>query len=87
MVLTSITSKDVSKAEPFLTVGDAFIRFMQEHADEYSTTHGKVIEHIILVGHNGQVFDILFFVYKLCVHHIIDRFLQDDRFGLGIETL
>jgi DNA polymerase III epsilon subunit-like protein len=32
--LTSITNDDVSTAESFAVVGDAFIGFIQQHADE-----------------------------------------------------
>jgi hypothetical protein len=68
--LTSITNDDVRQAEPFPIVGDAFIRFMQQQADDYSTSHEKIIEHVILVGHNGKVFDIPFFVQQLSVNHM-----------------
>lgn len=48
--LTSITNDDVSTAEPFAVVGDAFIGFIQQHADEFA----GVVDHIIFVGHNGK---------------------------------
>jgi DNA polymerase III epsilon subunit-like protein len=47
--LTSITNNDVSTAESFAVVGDAFIGFIQQHADEFA----GMVKHIILVGHNG----------------------------------
>jgi DNA polymerase III epsilon subunit-like protein len=81
--LTSITNDHVSTAERFPAVGDAFIRFMQQHADE----HQGHIDHIILVGHNGKVFDIPFLVQQLSVHGMAERFFRDGRFGLGIDTL
>jgi DNA polymerase III epsilon subunit-like protein len=81
--LTSITNDDVRTAERFPSVGDAFIRFMQQHADE----HDGPIDHIILVGHNGKVFDIPFLVQQLSVHGMAERFFQDGRFGFGIDTL
>jgi DNA polymerase III epsilon subunit-like protein len=61
--LTNITDDDVADAEPFPAVADAFIRFMQQHAED----NDGDIDHIILVGHNAKVFDVPFlcksFVY------------------------
>ena len=83
--LTSITNDDVRLAESFPAVGDAFIRFMQQHADEF---HDDVpIDHIILVGHNAKVFDVPFLLHHMCEHGIATHFFQDGRFGLGIDTL
>jgi hypothetical protein len=45
------------------------------------------VENIILVGHNGKVFDIPFLFHQLSEHGIADRLFQDGRFGLGIDTL
>lgn len=81
--LTTITDDDVADAEAFPAVADAFIRFMQQHADE----NDGEINHIILVGHNAKVFDIPFFVQKLCSNNMADRFFQDERFGFAIDTL
>ena len=53
--LTSITNNDVQNAETFVEVGAAFLRFMQQHADQSNDP----VDHIILVGHNGKVFDIV----------------------------
>jgi DNA polymerase III epsilon subunit-like protein len=71
--LTSITNNDVSTAESFAIVGDAFIGFIQEHANEL----GGMVEHIILVGHNGKVFDIPFFIHQMGVHRIEQRLIED----------
>jgi hypothetical protein len=60
---------------------------MQEHADEYEDNDSAPASHIILVGHNGKVFDIPFLIHQMCEHTIADRFFQDGRFGLGIDTL
>lgn len=81
--LTNITDDDVADAEPFPAVADAFIRFMQQHAED----NDGDIDHIILVGHNAKVFDVPFFVQKLCLYDMADRFFQDERFGLAIDTL
>jgi DNA polymerase III epsilon subunit-like protein len=82
--LTTITEDDdVAEAEPFPAVADAFIRFMQQHADE----NDGPISHIIMVGHNAKVFDIPFFVQKLFSNNMADSFFQDKRFGLAIDTL
>jgi DNA polymerase III epsilon subunit-like protein len=83
--LTSITNDDVSTAEDFPAVGDAFIRFIQQHADECDDD--CPIDHIILVGHNAKVFDIPFLLHQMCEHGISKRFFDDDRFGYGIDTL
>jgi DNA polymerase III epsilon subunit-like protein len=81
--LTSITNDDVSSAESFSEVGGAFIRFMQQHADDHDTS----INHIVLVGHNGKVFDIPFFVQQLHIHKIDGVFFSDKRFGLGLDSM
>jgi DNA polymerase III epsilon subunit-like protein len=81
--LTSITNNDVSTAESFAVVGDAFIGFIQQHADEFA----GMVEHIILVGHNGKVFDIPFFIHQLGVHGIEQRLIEDGRFSFGMDTL
>ena len=83
--LTSITNDDVSLAEGFASVGDAFIRFMQQVADEFDDE--VPIHHIILVGHNAKVFDIPFLLHHMCEHGIAADFFRDGRFGLGIDTL
>jgi Exonuclease len=49
--LTSITNDDVSTAESFAVVGDAFNGFIQQHANEL---RAGMVDHIILVGHNGR---------------------------------
>jgi DNA polymerase III alpha subunit (gram-positive type) len=88
--LTSITNDDVSRAESFPAVGDAFIRFMLQHADEYhddEPIHHKPIHHIILVGHNAKVFDVPFLLHHMCEHGIAANFFQDGRFGFGVDTL
>jgi DNA polymerase III epsilon subunit-like protein len=55
--LTSITNDDVSLAEGFPAIGDAFIRFMLQHANEFDDN--APIDHIILVRHNTKVFDFI----------------------------
>jgi DNA polymerase III alpha subunit (gram-positive type) len=82
--LTSITNDDVSTAESFAVVGDAFIGFIQQHADEFGA---GMVDHIILVGHNRRVFDIFFFIYQLGVHGIEQRLIEDGRFSFGMDTL
>jgi DNA polymerase III epsilon subunit-like protein len=85
---TSITNEDVSAAESFPAVGDAFIQFMQQHAKKYEDNKEvPPVENIILVGPNGKVFDIPFLIHQLSEHGIADRLFQDGRFGLGIGTL
>ena len=81
--LTSITNNDVASAENFSVVADSFIRFMQQVADE----HDDSIQHLILVGHNAKVFDIPFFLQQLTLNKMTDLFFQDDRFGIGLDTL
>jgi hypothetical protein len=61
MELTSITNDDVSTAESFAVVGDALIGYIQQHADELGV---GMVDHIILVGHNGKVFDIPLFIHQ-----------------------
>jgi DNA polymerase III alpha subunit (gram-positive type) len=83
--LTSITNDDVSLAEGFPAVGDAFIRLMLQHADELDDN--VPIGHIILVAHNAKVFDVPFLLHQMCEHGIAVSFFQDGRFGFGIDTL
>jgi len=86
--LTTIDNDMVSGAEEFASVGDAFIRFMQQAADEYSSANDhNEINHVILVAHNGKVFDIPFFIQQLSAHQMTDFFLADKRFGMAIDTL
>jgi hypothetical protein len=67
----------------FAVVGDAFIGFIQQHSDEFA----GMVEHIILVGHNGKVFNIPFFIHQLGVHGIERRLIEDGRFSFGMDTL
>ena len=86
-MLTSITNDEVSNAESFAEVGGAFIRFMQKYAITYDDDDQCSIDHIILVGHNGKVFDIPFFINQLCIHDMDELFLGDDRFGFGLDSM
>ena len=83
--LTSITNEDVSNAETFPHVAGSFLRFMQEHADE--SDHMPIEEHIILVGHNSQVFDIPFFVAQLRNHNLEEDLFGDNRFGFALDSM
>jgi hypothetical protein len=46
-----------------------------------------MVNHIILVGHNGKVFNIPFFIHQLGVHGIERRLIDDGRFSFGMDTL
>ena len=81
--LTSITNNDVQNAETFVEVGAAFLRFMQQHADESNYP----VDHIILVGHNGKVFDIPFLFNQFRIHKLDELFFGDTRFGFGLDTM
>jgi DNA polymerase III alpha subunit (gram-positive type) len=83
--LTSITNNDVSLDEGFPAVGDAFIRFMLQHIDEFDDN--VPINHIILVRHNAKVFNVPFLLHQMCEHGIAASFFQNGRFGFGIDTL
>jgi hypothetical protein len=85
--ITQITYDMVKDAEPFTTVAEAFINFMQQQADTYSAAKGFPVEHLILVGHNGKSFDIPFFVRQLSANNMENAFFRDKRFGFGIDTL
>jgi DNA polymerase III epsilon subunit-like protein len=87
--ITSITNEDVATAESFPAVRDAFIRFMQQHANEYEDNEEvPPVENTLLVGHNKKVFNIPFRIHQLNEEHgIADRLFQDGRFSLGIDTL
>jgi Exonuclease len=86
--LTTITNDHVSTAQSFPEVAGNFFEFMRRHADEYSVGHDNVpVEHIILVAHNGKVFDIPFLIQQLSVNGMVDTFLQDKRIGFGIDTM
>ena len=86
--LTTITNDMVSTAEGFPEVAGNFREFMRRHADEYSVGHNDVrIEHLVLVAHNGKVFDIPLLMQQLSVHRMVDTFFHDERIGLGLDTL
>ena len=75
--LTTIDNDMVSGAEEFASVGNTFIQFMQEAADKYSSANDhNEINHVILVAHNGKVFDIPFFIQQLSVHQMTDIFCR-----------
>jgi DNA polymerase III epsilon subunit-like protein len=59
--LTNITDDDVADTEPFPAVANAFIRFIQQHAED----NDGDIDRIILVGHNAKVFDVPFLCKSL----------------------
>ena len=86
--LTTITIKMVRLCENFATVADTFLQFLKQQADEYFSAEGhEKIEHIILVAHNGRVFDIPFFMQQLLTHEMVDQFLEDARLGFDLDTL
>jgi DNA polymerase III alpha subunit (gram-positive type) len=87
--LITIDNDMVSCAEEFASVGNAFIRFMQQAADKYSSPndHNRINHVILLVAHNGKVFHIPFFIQQLSVHQMTDTFFADKRFGMAIDTL
>jgi hypothetical protein len=62
---------------------------MHRHTNEYWVGHDNVrIENIlILIAHSGKVFDIPILMQQLSVHRLVDTFLQDERIGLGLDTL
>ena len=52
---------------------------MRRHADEYSVGHDNVrIEHLVLVAHNGKVFDIPILMQQLSVHRLVDNSNSTD---------
>jgi hypothetical protein len=91
-LVTSITNDDVSStAESFAVVRGAFIRFIQQHANEDGE---GIVDHIILIGHYGKELDVPFLIYQLAfliyqlgVHGIDQTFIQDGRFHVGMDTL
>ena len=88
--LTTNTDAMVSRAEGFSAVCDAFIRFMQQTADDFSSLHDNQprIDNIIWIAHNGKAFDIPFFMQQLSKHpDMSDKFLADTRFKFAIDTM
>jgi DNA polymerase III epsilon subunit-like protein len=81
--LTTITNDDVKNAGCFTEVAGAFIRFIQQQADD---NEGD-IQHIVMVGHNSKAFDIPFFLQLLCANNIADTLFSDKRFGFGLDTM
>jgi DNA polymerase III epsilon subunit-like protein len=80
-MLTSITNNDVCDAESFSEVTRSFIGFMQQHADELN------VDNILLVGHNGRVFDIPFFLHQVFSHNMHEQLFGDSRFRFGLDTM
>ena len=56
---------------------------MQQHADKSNDP----VDHIILVGHNGKVFDIPFLFNQFRIHKLDELFFGDTRFGFGLDTM
>jgi hypothetical protein len=78
----------VSGDKEFASVADAFKRFMQQVAYEYSSPNDQdEINHVILVAHNGKAFDIPFFSQQLSVHQMLEKNFADKIFGIAIDTL
>ena len=85
--LTTIDNDMVRTAERFPSVAHSFVSFMQQQAEDYGVSHESTVDHIVLVAHNGKVFDIPFFAQQLCVHGMEDWFFEDRRFGFAIDSL
>jgi DNA polymerase III alpha subunit (gram-positive type) len=58
--LTGITNDMVKTASDFTAVATDFFQFMGDTAQNHVTATASEIDHIILVAHNGPVFDIPF---------------------------
>jgi DNA polymerase III alpha subunit (gram-positive type) len=86
--LTTITNDHVSTVQSYPEVAGNFFEFMRQHADKYWVGHNNVpAKHIIIVAHNGKVFDIPFLIQQLSVNGMVDIFLHDKRIGFGIDTM
>ena len=81
--ITNITNNHVCDANTFPEVAGAFLRFIQQYADD----HNDPVDHILLVGHNGRVFDIPFFLHQLCNYKMQSEFFEDIRLGFGLDTM
>jgi DNA polymerase III epsilon subunit-like protein len=63
--LTTLTNDHASTAQSFPEVAGDFFEFMHQHAGKYSVGHDNdPVKHIILVMHNGKVFDIPFLIQQ-----------------------
>jgi DNA polymerase III epsilon subunit-like protein len=83
--LITITNENVSTPACFPEIASAFIEFMCQHSDKYSSQHVNVcINHIILVAHNGRGFNIPFFMQQLSKNNMADTFLQDKGLVSGL---
>ena len=81
--MTGISDNTVCDANRFAEVAGSFIRFIQQHADD----HDDHIDHIVMVRHNGRVFDIPFFLHQLYNNNMAEQFFIDRRFGFGLDTM
>jgi DNA polymerase III alpha subunit (gram-positive type) len=85
--ITQLTTM-VSGVDKFVSVADAFIRFMQQVAYEYLLPNDHIeIDHVILVAHNGKclILPTLFnnYLFIECQKNVF----ADNKFGIVIDTL
>jgi DNA polymerase III epsilon subunit-like protein len=84
--LTGITNDMVQTAPDFRTVITEFFHFMGDVVQQHATATTTEIGHIVLVAHNGRVFDVPFLMRSLCRHNLQELWI-DVRYGLTIDTL
>jgi DNA polymerase III alpha subunit (gram-positive type) len=76
----------VQTAPDFRTVITEFFQFMGDVVQQHATATTTEIGHIVLVAHNGRVFDVPFLMRSLCWHNLQELWI-DLRYGLTIDTL
>jgi DNA polymerase III epsilon subunit-like protein len=85
-LLTGISNEMVQSAPIFSVVVVQFFDFINGVVRNFSSSTSTTIEKIILVAHNGRVFDVPFLIRSLH-RHDLQNLWEDDRYGYTIDTL
>jgi DNA polymerase III epsilon subunit-like protein len=84
--LTGISNEMVQAASEFPSVVVEFFEFVDGLVDNFGSQASVTIEKIILVVHNGRVFDVPFLMRSL-ERHGLQSLWADTRYGYLIDTL
>jgi DNA polymerase III alpha subunit (gram-positive type) len=85
--LTGITTEMVVDARPFPEVAEEFFDFVHQQFHEYARQCDKTISHIVMVAHNGRVFDMPFLLRSLDRFNLLSLWTDNPKFGFLIDTL
>lgn len=84
--LTGITNEMVQTASTFPEVIVKFFEFVDGLVNNFVSAASTPIENIVLVAHNGRVFDVPFLLRSL-QRYKLHRLWADPQYGVTIDTL